>query len=133
MLNRPIFFKEKTRILTGAMILVFLAGVMTVLHGSISPAQGKDVPVKEEKKSAVSEADKKESGKAKRSPTDVIKTYEKEVKDVVSKYKDRKDAESIKAKNKEIIAKVRQFFNIYELSKLSLGTVSYTHLRAHET
>jgi phospholipid transport system substrate-binding protein len=53
------------------------------------------------------------------SPTEVIKRYEAEVKEVVKKYhKSEKD----KDKESEILEKVRMFFDIPRLARLSLGT-----------
>ena len=55
------------------------------------------------------------------SPTGVIKKYEQDVKEVVTKYRGKDDPQSRKGKNEEILSKVRQFFDIGELAMLSLG------------
>ena len=57
------------------------------------------------------------------SPTDVIKKYEQDVKEVVTKYRGKDDPQSQKNKNEEILVKVRQFFDIGELAMLSLGPI----------
>jgi phospholipid transport system substrate-binding protein len=56
------------------------------------------------------------------SPTGVIKRYEKDVKEVVTKYKGKTDKTGVSDKNNEILARVRQFFDIGELARLSLGS-----------
>ncbi len=54
-------------------------------------------------------------------PTNVIKKYEGEVKEVVKKYKDKNGPDSVKKKDSEILEKVRMFFDIPRLAQLSLG------------
>lgn len=122
MLNKIKFF---------ALVFIPIAWVLAICAGAFSEEVPKETSavqgsVKEEgKKEPVKIQDtgevRKEAALGPNSPTSVIKKYEAEVKDTVSKYKNLGDKDNKKKKNDEILAKVRQFFDIYELGRLSLG------------
>lgn len=94
-----------------------IAGSSTVSSSCF--AQDKKDAVKEDSEAKKDATEKKTLKEL--SPTEVIKKYEAEMKAIVNKYNADETEKSEEKKNEEIISKVRDFFDIDELAKLSLG------------
>ena len=57
----------------------------------------------------------------KQSPSDFIKQYESELREVVKQYEGKTDEVSLKARKKKLSEKVKRYFDFDELARLSLG------------
>jgi len=108
-------------------VRIFILSALSIFL-LLPPAFGKDAPKKEKgNEVSKSEAGNDEKGIEDKkidesSPTGVIIKYEREVKNIVKKYKGKTEKAVKKQKNEELILKVRGFFDLGELARLSLGT-----------